>query len=1429
MSLFSSETPLSQYGFAENDNNLSKASSGGGLLSSIGLGLGIAGAALGARFYKQNPAVRLQFAQSVSKFFGASATNVARNNQGIFKEQFVGAASDLAIIAKNIKNIPANRALDAVEALRAVTTPRYQPETHATVFDLLSQLGTANQKAASELRGHLETIASRAKGSGISADDIARQTYLGENILREGGEIADYRRFTPEGLVQRGLEYSHENLKFPVIGFSPTDIFLHHAWSHTSNVAVLGSESAIRGQKLNQKGLVVGKTAFTEGGQAIKGNWKLFSTTSSLAESAAIVSNQYKVRPLHELIDEGSHGSFSKWFMSQQQKVKLASMPDEQAAALRQKIKDVEDKWAGLPRKVYSRKHLWDDINEIHKEFGEAGPLGEDFFLSPKYTRSGSMLEQSFDWLGRVAGGDAVQTQDAAGKFIRDLDTDPLNLIERIKLRAKGDVRGFHYGAAEVAEEGAESFTTGGGGKWGPKKIGGFQDFIPGVHDPEKIVRSFEDYETRPQVANQFIATEGGDSLFSNLFTSDAGKSFWHFQARRPSKLLEGLTGFGIRPESSVLKTMLLGTVGTYAAFEIVKNSMSYFNFLTLGLPAKALGVATGAAQMGGQALMTATGIGPVSDFMEENFPGSVNSFGSELLRTIAAPFAGAAIGGAILPKAIKVPGILSRMIPSQAGEGVMSGRAVGAFAATALALTTDILDPTKGVSEQWDEVTGQKRVAVRNARWWVAGRAPYGGDYIKYYEDSLPQKLWHHGAGDKTTYGSEAAKWGHSWFPTPSNLFGIRPLLDPYYVDRLNQDARPYPVVDSVGGNLPVFGPAFQATVGEILKPRIQYDVDNPNTRRGHYGSGVLDEGARLGFDTPVPELDARSPGSAGSIAHHTISKLQDYLGVYGFASKFLTNPLLGSDTGFGGGFELEGSSRMTNQGEALREANLGGMMGHTEYLRRLYNDRSRSVNYSNPIPNISPQWLPGSNSSNPEDRTFSMDFHTGDPYTKIEHGDVRLPGPGYEALHGYHGGKQPDIIDAWAILSDVAPGSQTRKDYEKTLDTMYLQGNLDKAGVKIYERVKSEAAERLGGRYNFKDTMVSTVNHPGPASQETNRYLSYLNMNMAETPANPVLAPFQGAWNTFTHARVPGLAWAQGKFMHNRTPLEEYKASQVHGTDFANWQDPFSGFIRPAHTEIMGAIFGSHYRPWEVQKKDEIDEYYDKLKYLKAKRLQQLASTSGEGQLKTEYGRQQKQTVVGMEYGVGALNRNIFAALPSNMRSFVGGFANATESESEKIRKYVPAYQRQMWDNIWAVNQGGGGQGGGALPLGESTKDQEVAEYFARHALPSPTSNVWNPDVSLDEYRIKTAEHAGVSYWTMGIPEAQAREYRSLGRAEVVIDTSPFSGDNEVRNKLMTELNVAGATGTVNMSNVRQTQMVGYNTNRRDEKYANKHTGRF
>lgn len=133
----------------------------------------------------------------------------------------------------------------------------------------------------------------------------------------------------------------------------------------------------------------------------------------------------------------------------------------------------------------------------------------------------------------------------------------------------------------------------------------------------------------------------------------------------------------------------------------------------------------------------------------------------------------------------------------------------------------------------------------------------------------------------------------------------------------------------------------------------------------------------------------NVKDPYNISTSLKDSVTDLANIGGIYGFGV-----------TGFVTGNPGEGESRIETSGYSrsfsreFYEAELGGFGDDiSEIFRRLVQGRRKDVNYYNPIKNRMPEYLPG-------DDGFT-NFKRGDPYSKINYGEERLPGEGYERLN--------------------------------------------------------------------------------------------------------------------------------------------------------------------------------------------------------------------------------------------------------------------------------------------------------------------------------------------------------------------------------------------------------------------------------------------
>ena len=115
----------------------------------------------------------------------------------------------------------------------------------------------------------------------------------------------------------------------------------------------------------------------------------------------------------------------------------------------------------------------------------------------------------------------------------------------------------------------------------------------------------------------------------------------------------------------------------------------------------------------------------------------------------------------------------------------------------------------------------------------------------------------------------------------------------------------------------------------------------------------------------------------------------------------------------------QKENANNIASFTRAFWDSNLGGLGGGImEIARRFFPHENHSIVKINNIRNTMPDWMPER-------------FKVGDPYTKVQKGEMRLPGKGYESINKLHSdayGKY-GALDRMKILADIAPWSEEYK----------------------------------------------------------------------------------------------------------------------------------------------------------------------------------------------------------------------------------------------------------------------------------------------------------------------------------------------------------------------------------------------------------------
>jgi len=829
-------------------------------------------------------------------------------------------------------------------------------------------------------------------------------------------------------------------------------------------------------------------------------------------------------------------------------------------------------------------------------------------------------------------------------------------------------------------------------------------------------------------------------------------KDFIPYSIYRINSLLsESLLGVSIKPDHRLLPN-LARAAAVPVLYETARQAGLYADYLvekTTGFsPIKMAGSIYAGARLAQQKIRETVGIQQATDFLDTYFPGSINSDGSLIARSIAAPMYAASY-------------LLSKGRPGAAikAAGAIFGLIGGP-------------DPNQTSEDLQREYEGDKKVPVRKGRLWGMGYLPLLGGKPERYDYSWYAKL-QSDYRTKSVYGSESEYWSYHAnvfgipFPTPSNLFGALNLLNPYRLEEKNYYSRPYPQTESDLSRFPIFGPTLEATVGQLIKPRSYRAPDQlPLLEAGLAEKGMTPSMAKMiGLtNLEATSYEAEDPSTPLNTVLRQANIASEPMGIYKFVMEFFgvnVRPKIGT--------EYATSSTIQDPGRAFYDLSIGGLFGQTEAIRRyLINDYSSAYRRSamiNPIRNDMPEWLPGLYSENKSDQSYFIDFTMGDPYAKIIDGESRLPGAGYESLNDLHSGQKGvyDDVDKFLILSDVAPYSAAYKRLERKVSSMELEPEWRQ---KVDEAI-SNRAEVIGVDTRYK------------------RYeedLIALNMN---TITKSLYAPVRKMYDFVTHDVLAEIPYVGSKLFPFRSPSEQYRKMYIEGSEYASWDQPWEDIVRPGlydmaledpftaagkgatlgflmsgpmrwftpirsiighaggglyntNAVIGGAIFGAglssariglgadqDFIPFHIREEEQAIEYMDKIAYIKGRINQEVGGPSMAA----------NKTFVGARNVAGYR-----AALPrSNDRRYFDYFAGIEDPEQRsQIIKGSTSFMAEglykTWNNDFNTQE---------------EAENETLAFIANNQIPDTSWLGWEPQVSSAATKLKFIEHGinGVS----------------------------------------------------------------------------------
>jgi hypothetical protein len=526
-----------------------------------------------------------------------------------------------------------------------------------------------------------------------------------------------------------------------------------------------------------------------------------------------------------------------------------------------------------------------------------------------------------------------------------------------------------------------------------------------------------------------------------------------------------------------------------------------------------------------------------------------------------------------------------------------------------------------------------------------------------------------------------------------------------------------------------------------------------------------------------------------------------------------------------------------MSSYSRAFYDEQFGGMGGMSEMYRRFVPD-DKDIYKLNKIPNTMPDWLPGTRSVFERDRSYYIDFSTGDPYTKIKHGEARLPGGGYDRLRRLHSDTPGvyDPMDRFLILADVAPYSEAYRHYKTLVQSWASAGVLDAYWRDKLDVTLEQVSDKLQVHEFNPRRFTGIIDADEKQLEQIRDY-------------NPIEKAVGSLWEVVTHDVTPTLGKIfpivgpilGDKLMAVRSPLETYQKWELYGEDFADWRTPWKSFIRPKLHELtasdpatatlggaMMGMFGANplaklfiggasgaglaasstarvlatgqmtggYIPEHREEERVLKEYLDALSYVKYRRLEVQAQQRGDRKLAQQFHQRAGRTTMGLDYELPYhyFTNQARAGLDKRERSYFDAFLNVeSEAARERILQMVPDRVKPVYQAAW-MKKGLTGYEAGVRYM--PPPDIRAREYFQRAALPSGDWAGWHPDVPMSAIAVKVIDSAQSSTaldkhrFNLWGPQAELA-YREFPEMDVpVLDVGAMRRQSNERQAFLDEL---------------------------------------
>ena len=159
-----------------------------------------------------------------------------------------------------------------------------------------------------------------------------------------------------------------------------------------------------------------------------------------------------------------------------------------------------------------------------------------------------------------------------------------------------------------------------------------------------------------------------------------------------------------------------------------------------------------------------------------------------------------------------------------------------------------------------------------------------------------------------------------------------MRWLKDPYYLEKLHYEDRPYPVASPAFTNVPLIGPLLGATIGKLVKPTVRmHEEDWDGKEYTLYSTRIEPKGPEA-LPPPLPKDEF----SIGNALKKEATIFAEYTGLYGFIAKSGYQGLFPNTNSLGKEVDYQGSRQIDNFSRRYYEKELGAGIGPSALRNR-------------------------------------------------------------------------------------------------------------------------------------------------------------------------------------------------------------------------------------------------------------------------------------------------------------------------------------------------------------------------------------------------------------------------------------------------------------------------------------------------------------